>query len=813
MIKHSLIILFAFFAFSLQAFAQESDINSSDTQNMFLYKEGRNAYDAGDFERALRLLEEASRSNDEELAANAFFYMAECHIELGDIKSADIDAQHLMLKDPYYTVAETEYPVLATLLGRMRKKSATIVTASQQAESIDESPVPVTLITREMIEASSANNLQELLIQYVPGMSKIEGVEPNIAMRGTYSHTQENILIMLDGHRLNSYSTNVEAPDYRTSLDKIDHIEVLRGPASSLYGNVALTGVVNIITRRGNEFNGNHISAQYGSNNTIGVNLLRGKGGFRNEYLAWASIYSSKGEKVAYNDSIFPENISRINAYCQSPSYDIGTRIRWDDITLSGSIQHSKRVPYENLLQFGTYTYENYDYDHSTKPGTSRMTINIASDYNHSWNNFTLSTSLHCNYERSTLYNVIADSLQTGIPELLIKLCNLEKYIEPKNCGLWQTLSWQGYSLAANVSGAYTYSIGKQKGSVLSGIQYDYYLMPSGNFTIGYLNQGKPAIQFTTNSAIHTGFENTISAFVQLKHCFSDKIIFNGGLRYDNKRRYDSEHVSMLSPRASLIWHLTDRSTIRASYARSFVDAPFIYRAANLNLFRGDLMPQKMTSYQLGVTTYLQEANLKMELNGFYNKCIDLVIISASLGESGEVDNAFSNAGKANIGGLEHIITYQKPSTLATLNLTYQHAFKYEESNSIAYDFIPNIPEFIANLTFAQKVLNMKRWGGLWFNTNMHMQSKVHNNRFGMFMKTLIKALHNAIGDDWDEFSHDTQAFKCIVNSGIEWKFRKLKLGLNLYNIFNTHYEVSSRTNIPQPQQSRHILAKASFDF
>jgi len=60
---------------------------------------------------------------------------------------------------------------------------------------------------------------------------------------------------------------------------------------------------------------------------------------------------------------------------------------------------------------------------------------------------------------------------------------------------------------------------------------------------------------------------------------------------------------------------------------------------------------------------------------------------------------------------------------------------------------------------------------------------------------------------------YDKQYFKCIANAGMEWRIRKLRLGVDVYNIFNTHYDVGSRINSTQPQQSRHFLAKASFDF
>ncbi len=110
-----------------------------------------------------------------------------------------------------------------------------VISASQIEEPIKETPVPVTIITDEMIVKSGAKNLRDLLILYVPGITLVQDHnEMNFAMRGVYASSQQKILILLDGHRLNSRSYSESNPDYSISLEKIKQIEVLRGPASSL---------------------------------------------------------------------------------------------------------------------------------------------------------------------------------------------------------------------------------------------------------------------------------------------------------------------------------------------------------------------------------------------------------------------------------------------------------------------------------------------------------------------------------------------------------------------------------------------------
>ena len=234
-----------------------------------LYRQAEESYKIGLFDDAIKLLSDNIDFFSVRTKETAFRLLALCYLEKDKNTEAEKYIAMLLKQNPYYTVSLSDPLRFADMIERMKKGQVTITTASQQAETLDEAPVPVTLITEEMIKLSGAKNLADLLILYVPGISLVEGDEMNVSMHGVYSSSQEKILIMLNGHRLNSRATNSEAPDYRTSLDKIKQIEVLRGPASSLYGNVALTAVVNIITKSGKEVDGGNISVAVGNNNTI----------------------------------------------------------------------------------------------------------------------------------------------------------------------------------------------------------------------------------------------------------------------------------------------------------------------------------------------------------------------------------------------------------------------------------------------------------------------------------------------------------------------------------------------------------------
>ena len=140
-----------------------------------------------------------------------------------------------------------------------------VKSVSKIEEPLNESIVPVTLITQSMIRDSGSRTLKDLLTTFVPGMVFVQDQnEVNVAMRGIYASSQQKILILLEGHRLNSRLISSANPDHAIGLDKIRQIEVIRGPASSVYGNVALTAVINIVLLKGKELEGAEVAVGLG---------------------------------------------------------------------------------------------------------------------------------------------------------------------------------------------------------------------------------------------------------------------------------------------------------------------------------------------------------------------------------------------------------------------------------------------------------------------------------------------------------------------------------------------------------------------
>ena len=126
-----------------------------------------------------------------------------------------------------------------------------VVTAARTEEEISKIPANVTVITREDIEKSTASTVQDLLrneeglvINDLYG----SGTKSTVDMRGFASGL--NTVILLDGRRLNEI--DLSGVDWNLiPMENIERVEVVRGSGSVLFGDNAMAGVINIITKKG----------------------------------------------------------------------------------------------------------------------------------------------------------------------------------------------------------------------------------------------------------------------------------------------------------------------------------------------------------------------------------------------------------------------------------------------------------------------------------------------------------------------------------------------------------------------------------
>ena len=795
-----ILILFFLLMSSVSWAQEESDLRQ-------LYRQAEEEYAIGRFDASIRLLEQNMSNFSGTLKTSAYRLLSLCWLGKESMPEAERYASSLLKEDPYYSVSINDPLRFVDLIERLKRgEETTITTASQQAESIEEAPVPVTLITEEMIKASGARTLADLLTTYVPGITPIEGEEENVSMRGVYSATQENLLILLNGHRLNSRCTNSAAPDFRISLENIKQIEVLRGAASSLYGNVALTAVVNIITKQGGDVDGFKISYGMGDNQTYKGSLLFGKRNVNMNLLLWASIYSSKGYKHIINHNgedfygIIPKDgYIYVDGYNHKPSYDFGLRYQWDNFTVSFSHRYGKRVSaYNNIYLLSTYDYDRYQSISGVKPGRGIASTFGELQYSKLLKNTQIDISASVDYESGTAYNVLGDTL----PGIFSNIGNLfypkGEYIRDSirvNRGVFQLQQWRNLTLGGEVKILQKYQAGKFYGNILLGAQYEHFNAFYHDISAGdYFNR---IIITTANERDYTfsnGEETNMSAFAQIKHYFSPKLIFNGGIRYDFKKRYNNTKMNVFSPRLSFIYLPKDYWNLKLSYARSFVDAPFYYRVSTV-VYDGseNLEPQYMDNIQLSSTFNIKPIHLTYDFNLYYSHVSDIIYYSQS--------NEYTNSGKLDMIGWENNLTFQIPHFMTWANLTYQYALSVKNYSATGHN-IHSVPNFIFNVVAEKEFYPFVK--NLWINAKLSAYTKQHVPIMNNF---LFKG--NGEGK-YTDLDYRIPGY-CLVDLGLRHSLRFMDFKLMCYNILNTKYRQGG-DRVPVLQAGRNFLVSITFD-
>jgi outer membrane receptor for ferrienterochelin and colicins len=127
-----------------------------------------------------------------------------------------------------------------------RTMDAVVVTASRRLQRVSDAPVTTEVISRADVEKSGAQDLNALLTQYVgiqsePGVAGSGGVR----MEGLSS---QHVLLLVDGQPMVG-RIDGELDLSRVPAWMIDHVEIVKGPSSTLYGSSAMGGVINVITR------------------------------------------------------------------------------------------------------------------------------------------------------------------------------------------------------------------------------------------------------------------------------------------------------------------------------------------------------------------------------------------------------------------------------------------------------------------------------------------------------------------------------------------------------------------------------------
>ncbi|MBI9066336.1 MAG: TonB-dependent receptor [Salinivirgaceae bacterium] len=154
-----------------------------------------------------------------------------------------------------------------------------ITTASKTSQSLSEAPATMVVITDQMIKDRGYHHLEEILHD-LPGFdfNKNYGVNySTIFMRGYRSDNSDRFILMFDGILENDIWKQTTWISRQYPVSQIKQIEVLYGPASALYGTNAFSGIINVISKKGDEVGDVNLVTTAGSYGRKNIEFATGK--------------------------------------------------------------------------------------------------------------------------------------------------------------------------------------------------------------------------------------------------------------------------------------------------------------------------------------------------------------------------------------------------------------------------------------------------------------------------------------------------------------------------------------------------------
>ena len=239
-----------------------------------------------------------------------------------------------------------------------------VLTASRLAQSAYDAPAPVTIIDRELIEASGFVELHDLM-RLVPGFQVADwgSGSPTVANHGMGDAYARRIKVLVDGRTVNnSFWGNVHWQDLPIRVADVERIEVVRAPNGAAYGANAYQGVINIITRSPRTETGKTVILRAGHRafHDLGIRINGGDAD-----LDWRISASRRvADQYLSFDGESAESIERNVANLQvllQPSLrdeirvQAGATVGFDNTGIPGSLTEplGKRRIKENYLQLG----------------------------------------------------------------------------------------------------------------------------------------------------------------------------------------------------------------------------------------------------------------------------------------------------------------------------------------------------------------------------------------------------------------------------------------------------------------------------
>ncbi|EAH9831602.1 TonB-dependent receptor [Campylobacter jejuni] len=618
-----------------------------------------------------------------------------------------------------------------------------VVSASGFEQDLVDAPASISIITKEELEKKPIKDIGEAI-------GDIPGVDVTMNKTGTYDFSIRGFgssytLVLIDGKRqsvANGFYDNGfsgSESGYLPPLSMIERIEVIRGPASTLYGSDAVGGVINIITKK----NPDKTEANIEFNTLLQQhsNHYGNAGGF-NAYVATPLIEDilSISARLKYYDKAAPDlkwpTPVWNNGNQRPDNYQIASHSPGAFTSLGFGSRLNWTVDDKNNIYFDIERYINEISVNSTSSRAIKSERQLFKDnivLNHDGNYDFGSTNSYLQYG-STKDKELHSQIWVGEGKVVL----------PWNLGQYGNL--------VNTFGA----------------RIDYEILKNDQASAGSQIRGKNLDQ------------TTVALYGENEYFIADDLIFTTGLRYIYSDLFDSE----FTPRVYLVYHLNDNIALKGGVSKGYKTPAAkqltngYYNYANNNAYFGnpDLKPEESINYELGVDFMVFDF-AHYSITGFITDFTNQISSEDLTGMQNDINCSNGivckrpiNLGKTQTKGIEFAFN-TKTYNGFSLNSSYtfmDNRYKDGQKNWFGGDRIENLPRHIAMLK-----LNYER------------------GKFSSYIKTRARLDAIAKAKGGGNGSLPWQKYKpfYIVDLGINYKINKQSsLSFAVQNLFDKNF-------------------------
>lgn len=513
-----------------------------------------------------------------------------------------------------------------------------VVTGTRGAETTRELPMTISVVGHDQLTAQQRTNVLPTLSEHVPslfvtqrgmmGFGVSGGAAGGISMRGISSGSGQ-LLVLIDGHpQYNGIYGHSISDAYQTIM--AESVEVLRGPASVLYGSNAMGGVINIITREGRseDRHHTHINLGAGSYGTAqgDITTINNVGRFK------STVSANYGRTDNHRPRMgFEQHGANVKL-----GYDVNDH--WNTFFTTDITHFNASYP-------GTTTAPMYEADQWITRGVT--TLGTDNRYGRGAFATRGRFSAYCNWGRHKINDGYAEGA------------------EP------QKRFFQSKDALAGVSAYQNFFFRSTHTKLTAGFDYQHIYGDAW-----YTNRETGEVMPTQNKQSAKANMDEVAGYVNVHQPFLPWLILDAGVRYDYHTVAGSEWI----PQAGLVVRPTASGELKLMASKGFRNPTmremYLYPPSN-----EDLLPERLWNYEIGWKHRVAGGRFTYGLNLFWIEGDNMIQTATVSVPGGGSKKQNINVGEISNRGVEIEADWRiNPHWTLTTN----HSYLYMEHHVLA---------------------------------------------------------------------------------------------------------------------------------